>query len=87
MRADLALDALQRVVDGLGIAREPLAHLLVGVAVEVQRQDPALELRQRCGQAPDERAQLTASLERLHELLVRDSPGEIQALASERIDL
>jgi MarR family 2-MHQ and catechol resistance regulon transcriptional repressor len=36
---------------------------------------------------PDERAQLTASLERLHELLVRDSPGEIQALASERIDL
>ena len=33
---------------------------------------------------PAERAQLAAALERLHELLVRDQPGEIRTLASER---
>jgi hypothetical protein len=34
----LALHALQRVVDGLGIAAEPGGHLLVGAPVEVERQ-------------------------------------------------
>lgn len=36
---------------------------------------------------PDERAQLAAALERVHELLVRDQAGEIRTLASERDDL
>lgn len=36
---------------------------------------------------PDERAQLAAALERLHQLLVRDDPGEIRTLPSERAAL
>ena len=36
--ADLALDALQRVVDGLAVAAQPPADLLIGVAVEVEGQ-------------------------------------------------
>src|SRR5215212_9214977 len=35
MGADLALDALQRVVHGLAVALEPLTDSRVGVAVEV----------------------------------------------------
>ena len=46
VRADLALDALQRVVDRLGVALEPLADHLVGVPVQIERQDPALEVRE-----------------------------------------
>ena len=38
MRADLALDALQGVVDRLAVAVEPARHLFVGMAVEVERQ-------------------------------------------------
>src|SRR4051812_50090030 len=56
--ADLALDALQGVVDRLGVAAEALADLLVAVAVEVERQDAGLELRQRRRQAGDQRLQL-----------------------------
>src|SRR5947209_9249496 len=37
--ADLALDALEGVVDGLRVAREPLGDPLVGVTVEIQRED------------------------------------------------
>src|SRR4051794_29697249 len=37
--ADLALDALQRIVHGLAIAAQPLADRRVRVAVEVQAQD------------------------------------------------
>jgi DNA-binding MarR family transcriptional regulator len=33
---------------------------------------------------PDERAQLAAALERLHQLLVTSHPGEVRTLASER---
>src|SRR5271165_7455987 len=54
VRSDLPLDALQGVVDRLGVARQPLAHLLVGVAVEVQREHAALELRQGARQASDQ---------------------------------
>src|SRR3954468_9022833 len=60
VRPDLALDPLQRVVDGLRVAREPLGDRLVGVAVEVERQDGALELRQDARQARDEAVQLPA---------------------------
>ena len=55
VRAHLALHALQGVVDGLGVAVQALADLLVGAAVEVQREDAALELGQRGAQAPDQR--------------------------------
>jgi MarR family 2-MHQ and catechol resistance regulon transcriptional repressor len=36
---------------------------------------------------PDEREQLAAALERLHQLLVADQPGEMRTLASERTAL
>src|SRR4051794_33010561 len=42
--SDLALDALQRVVDRLSVAIEPAGDRLVRVAVEVERQHRALEL-------------------------------------------
>src|SRR4051794_10431233 len=58
MGADLALDALQRVVDRLGVAAEPFADRLVAAAVEVQREHARLEVGERGGQAADERAQL-----------------------------
>ena len=58
MRADLALDPLQRVVDGLGVAGEALAHLLVGVAVEIQREHATLQLGQGAREAAHQRAQL-----------------------------
>src|SRR3954451_12437339 len=58
VRADLALDPLQGVVDGLGVAAEAHRDLLVRTAVEVEREDARLELRQRRRQAADERVQL-----------------------------
>src|SRR3954451_10506184 len=58
VRADLALDPLQRVVDRLGVAAEALADLLVAVAVQVQGQHAGLELRQRRREAGDQRLQL-----------------------------
>jgi hypothetical protein len=39
VRADLALDALQRVVHRLAVAAKPAADLLVGVAVEIEGED------------------------------------------------
>jgi hypothetical protein len=42
MGADLALDALEGVVDGLGVALEAVGGGLVGVAVEVVGEDAAL---------------------------------------------
>src|ERR1700744_2588198 len=59
--ADLALHPLQGVVDGLRVAFETLGNLLVGVAVEVERQHPDLEIREDPGdtrQAGDEALQL-----------------------------
>ena len=47
MGAHLALDPLQGVVHGLGVAGEVLAHLLVGAAIQIQRQHAALQLRER----------------------------------------
>src|SRR5439155_24591110 len=58
VRADLALHALEGVVHRLCVAGQPLADLLVGVAVQVQREHAALELRQRPRQTADQRAQL-----------------------------
>src|SRR5215211_597558 len=58
MEADLALDALEGVVDGLRVALQALADPLVGVAVEVERQDVALELREDARQARDEAPKL-----------------------------
>ena len=56
--ADLALDALERVVDGLRIAVDELADLLVGAALEIQREHAALERRQAGAEAADERREL-----------------------------
>ena len=47
--ADLALDALQGVVDRLRVALEPLGGRLVGVAVEVEGEDAALEVGEDAG--------------------------------------
>ena len=47
--ADLALDALQGVVDRLRVALEPLRRRLVGVPVEVEGEDAALEVRENAG--------------------------------------
>src|SRR6476646_5804864 len=58
MRPDLALDALEGVVDGLAVAPDALPHLLVGVAVEVEGENARLEIAQGAGQAVDQRAQL-----------------------------
>ena len=44
MLSDLPLDPLERVVDGLAVAADPPADLLVGVAVEIQREHAGLEL-------------------------------------------
>src|SRR3954454_24753885 len=60
MDADLALDALEGVVDRLGVAVELLADHLVGVTVEVERQHAALELGENAGQAGDQALQLLA---------------------------
>jgi PD-(D/E)XK endonuclease len=43
VREDLALHALQRVVDRLRVAAEPLGHFLVGRAFEVEAQRVRLE--------------------------------------------
>src|SRR5437763_1508329 len=56
--ADLALDSLERVVDRLAVTPEPAPDLLVGVPVEVEGEDPRLEVRERRRQASDQRAQL-----------------------------
>src|SRR3954466_13630210 len=47
VRGDLALDTLERVVDRLRVAVQAAGDLLVGAAVQVQRQDRALEIRKR----------------------------------------
>jgi hypothetical protein len=39
VRADLALDALEGIVDRLGVTTEAPTDLLVGATVEVERQD------------------------------------------------
>ncbi len=60
VRLHLALDALQGVVDGLRCAADALADLLVGVAVEVERECPRLEFAELAREAADERAELSA---------------------------
>src|SRR5689334_10420935 len=44
VRPDLALDALERIVDGLAVAADLLPDGGVGVPVEVQREHARLEL-------------------------------------------
>ncbi len=46
MSADLALYSLQGVVDGLGVALDSLGDNLIGVPVEVEGEDAALEVRE-----------------------------------------
>src|ERR1700722_1560295 len=58
MRAYLALDALEGVVHRLCVAAQALAHLLVGVAVEVKREHSTLQLREGGREAAHQRAQL-----------------------------
>src|SRR6185437_2381766 len=50
---DLALHALQRVVDRLRVAAEAVGHLLVRLALQVQPECVRLERRQRRAEAPD----------------------------------
>src|SRR4051812_7897009 len=75
MRPDLALDPLQRVVDGLGVAAEAPADVLVAVSVEVQGEDARLELRQGGRQARDERAKLLGRDDLVHRI-VDGRPGD-----------
>ena len=58
MRTDLALDALEGIVDGLAVAAQALADVGVGVPVEVEREHARFKLREDGRQAGDERAQL-----------------------------
>src|SRR5918996_3650154 len=58
VRLDLALDALQRVVDRLRVAAELLGHLLVRRALEVEPQRVGLELGETGPEAEDEALQL-----------------------------
>src|SRR5919109_2551690 len=58
MCADLALDPLERIVDGLAVAADLLADGRVRVPVEVEREHARLELGQHRRQAGDERPQL-----------------------------
>src|SRR5829696_3590960 len=75
VRHDLALHALQRVVDGLRVAADPLADLLVATPVEVERQHPGLELGEGGRQAADERPQLLGG-DDLVDRVVDPRPGD-----------
>src|SRR5438874_11600769 len=55
---DLALHALERVVDRLRVAAEPLGHVLVGRALQVQAKRVGLERRQPRAEAEDEALEL-----------------------------
>src|SRR4051812_9907933 len=58
MRADLALHALERVVDGLAVAVEVLADARVGMPVEVEREHAGLEVGEHGREARHQRAEL-----------------------------
>src|SRR6186713_1586156 len=58
VREDLPLDALQGVVDRLRVAVEILGHVLVGVALEVQRERLRLERREAAAEREDEALEL-----------------------------
>src|ERR671930_1167288 len=58
VRDDLALHALQRVVDRLRVAAEPLGHVFVGRALEVEAERVGLERREAGAAAEDEALQL-----------------------------
>ena len=58
VREDLPLDALQSVVDRLRVAVEILGHVLVGVALEVQRERLRLERREAAAEREDEALEL-----------------------------
>src|SRR5919197_4080448 len=58
VRDDLPLHALERVVDRLRVAAEPLGHLLVRRALEVEPQRVRLERREARAEAEDEALEL-----------------------------
>src|SRR5688500_532764 len=58
VEADLALDALEGVVDRLRIAVETVTDRLVGMPVEIEGEDLALELREHAREAGDEALEL-----------------------------
>src|SRR5690606_18305265 len=58
--ADLALDALEGVVDALGVRAELLGDLLVGATAQVERQHPRLEVAEQLGHRRHQRAELVA---------------------------
>src|SRR5919204_3200149 len=75
VRPDLALHALQGVVDRLGVAADARTDELVAEPVEVQRQDARLELGEGGRQAGDERAQLLGG-DDLVDRVVDRGPGD-----------
>ena len=78
MGAYLALDPLQGVVNGLRVALQALGDHLVGVAVEVEREHPALEVREHAGdagEAGDEALQLFGR-DHLVDRVVDARPGQ-----------
>src|SRR5664280_2031165 len=58
VRQNLALDALQGVVDRLSVAAQLLCHLLVGRALEVEAKRIGFELRETRPEAEDQALQL-----------------------------
>src|SRR6478672_4191193 len=58
VREDLPLHALQRIVDRLRVAAEPLRHVLVGRPLEVKAERVRLERRETGAEAEDEALEL-----------------------------
>src|SRR5918999_2219273 len=71
VREDLALDALERVVDRLAVAAELLGHLLVRETLEVAAEGVGLELREPGAEAEDEALQLLGR-DDAHRRIVRE---------------
>src|SRR5450756_442826 len=78
MQVDLALDALQRVVDGLAVAAEFVGDALVAETLQVQAQHAALELRQHLRAAPGEAVDLFRA-DHLVDRVMSARPGQYVA--------
>src|SRR5579859_878123 len=75
VREDLAFHALERVVDRLRVAAEPLRHVLVGRAFEVEAQCVRFETGEARAEAADEALQLLGR-DHHHRRLVHRRPGQ-----------
>src|SRR4051794_3335928 len=75
VREDLALHALERVVDRLRVAAEPFGHVLVGRAFEIEPERVRLEAGEPGAEAADEALQLLGR-DHHHRRLMHGRPGQ-----------